>query len=79
MIEKLLTIEELSAITGIAVKTLYIRGGGTSTLPRIKLGGKVRFRESDVRDWINRNTERPFDPRKQLEQYRLLKRHKKSA
>ena len=64
MIEKLLTIEELSAITGIAVKTLYIRGGGTKTLPRINLGGKVRFRESDVRDWINRNVERPFDPRK---------------
>jgi len=64
MIDKLLTIDEVSQITGIAVKTLYIRGGGSKTLPRIKLGGKVRFREADVRDWINRNVERPFDPRK---------------
>ena len=79
MIEKLLTIEDLSAITGIAVKTLYIRGGGTSTLPRIKLGGKVRFRESDVQAWIQRNTERPFDARKALAEHRLLKRFKKSA
>ena len=45
MIDKLLTIEEVSEITGIAVKTLYVRGGGTNTLPRIKLGGSLRFRE----------------------------------
>jgi predicted DNA-binding transcriptional regulator AlpA len=64
MIDKLLTIEEVSQITGIAVKTLYVRGGGTKTLPRIKLGHSLRFREADVRDWINRNVERPFDPRK---------------
>ena len=64
MIEKLLTIKEVSEITGIAVKTLYVRGGGTKTLPRIKLGHSLRWRESDVRDWINRNVERPFDPRK---------------
>jgi len=64
MIDKLLTIEEVSKITGIAVKTLYVRGGGTRTLPRIKLGHSLRFREADVRDWINRNVERPFDPRK---------------
>ena len=64
MIEKLLTIEDVSEITGIAVKTLYIRGGGTNTLPRVKIGGSVRFREQDVRDWINRNVERPIDLRK---------------
>jgi len=64
MIDKLLTIKEVSEITGIAVKTIYIRGGGTSTLPRIKLGGQVRFREADVRDWINRHVERPIDLRK---------------
>jgi excisionase family DNA binding protein len=64
MIEKLLTIEEVAEITGIAVKTIYTRGSGTKTLPRIKLGGALRFRESDVRDWINRHVERPYDPRK---------------
>ena len=64
MIEKLLTIDEVSQITGIAVKTIYIRGGGTNTLPRIKLGHSLRFREADVRDWINRHVERPIDLRK---------------
>jgi len=64
MIEPLLTIEEVSKITGIAVKTLYVRGGGTSTLPRIKLGGSLRWREQDVRDWINRNVERSIDLRR---------------
>lgn len=64
MIDKLLTIEEVAEITGLAVKTIYSRDGGTRTLPRVKIGHTLRFREQDVRDWINRNVERPFDPRK---------------
>ena len=82
MIEKLLTIEELSELTGIAVKTIYVRGGGTNDLPRIKLGGSLRFRESDVQAWIHRNTERPIDRTKVkewLSAYRLQKRFKRSA
>jgi len=64
MIDKLLTIEEVAEITGLAVRTIYVRGGGTRTLPRVKIGHTLRWREQDVRDWINRHVERPFDPRK---------------
>ena len=64
MIDKLLTIEEVAEITGLAVRTIYVRGGGTKTLPRVKIGHTLRWREQDVRDWINRHVERPFDPRK---------------
>jgi excisionase family DNA binding protein len=64
MIEKLLTIDEVSEIIKVPVRTIYIRGAGTSTLPRVKIGHTLRFREQDVRDWINRHVERPFDPRK---------------
>jgi predicted DNA-binding transcriptional regulator AlpA len=64
MIEKLLTIDEVAEITGLAVRTIYVRGGGTKTLPRVKIGHTLRWREADVRDWINRHVERPFDPRK---------------
>jgi predicted DNA-binding transcriptional regulator AlpA len=64
MIEKLLTIDEVSEIIKVPVRTIYIRGAGTKTLPRVKIGHTLRWREADVRDWINRHVERPFDPRK---------------
>ena len=46
MIEKLLTIEEVAEITGLAVRTIYVRGGGTKTLPRVKIGHTLRWREA---------------------------------
>ena len=65
MIDKLLTIEEVSAIIrpGSSARSIYA-AAGTRTLPRVKIGHTLRWREQDVRDWINRHVERPFDPRK---------------
>jgi hypothetical protein len=48
-------------------------------MPRIKLGGALRFREQDVRDWINRHVERPVDAKKLLAEHRLMKRFRRSA
>lgn len=56
MTEKLLTEAELSELTGVPVATLvdwWYRRRGPSY---VKLGARVRYRESDVEAWLAERT-----------------------
>jgi predicted DNA-binding transcriptional regulator AlpA len=58
IVEKLLTIEDLAAYLNIAPHSLYQRRYRGDSMPRsVKLGGRVRFRASDVERWIEEHTE----------------------
>jgi len=52
--ERLLTLKDLSAITGLAIQTLYNRHSNGGSLPAcLNLGGRLRFRQRDVDTWLN--------------------------
>lgn len=49
----MLTIQEVSLYTGLAVHTLYnIRSRGGDAPKSFTLRGRVRYFEDDVADWI---------------------------
>ena len=52
--ENLLTIEQVSEITKLQVRTIH-KMKFKKQLPYVKLGGALRFRESDIENWINSN------------------------
>ena len=53
--DRLLTLKEVSEITGKAVRTLYnAKSTGRYPLKFIKLGRSVRVKESDLNAWIDR-------------------------
>jgi len=58
MIERLLSSEETSEILGVNIKSLsnsrYTRTG--MVIPYIKLGKIIRYKESDIRAYIEANT-----------------------
>jgi excisionase family DNA binding protein len=58
--EKLLSIEELSEKLGIPVSTLYA-WTCKKKIPYVKLGRLVRFRESEITEWIAKNSVHPDD------------------
>ncbi len=49
--EELLTLKELSEYLKIAEKTLY-GYAQKGTIPGIKIGSAWRFRESDIKQWL---------------------------
>lgn len=51
----LLTIEELSKQLIISKSTLY-RWVHHKTIPFVKIGGKLRFLESDIENYIKQNS-----------------------
>lgn len=52
--ERLLTLKDLAAITGLAIQTLYNRHSNCGSLPAcLNLGGRLRFRQRDVDIWLN--------------------------
>jgi excisionase family DNA binding protein len=51
--EKLLTIEQLSELLQVKLSTIY-QWTHTGFIPHVKLGRLVRFRESDVLEWIKK-------------------------
>jgi predicted DNA-binding transcriptional regulator AlpA len=56
--DRLLTPEALSAMLGMSVQTVYNRRSQGLPLPRaVKLGRLLRFRESDVETWLDRQVE----------------------
>ncbi len=59
-LEPLLDTKQVSELIGRAESTLEKdRGrGGPNTLPFIKLNKQIRYRPSDVRDWIKHNVRR---------------------
>ena len=54
--EKLYTIEEISNYLGIGAQTLNIWRSQKKNLDFIKVGHLIRYRESDVRSFLNRKT-----------------------
>ena len=52
VLEKLMTPGEVSAETGISLDTLAMWRSRKEQLPYVKLGKCVRYRASDVRQWI---------------------------
>jgi len=53
--EKLLTIEQLSELLQVKQATIY-QWTHTGFIPHIKIGRLVRFRESDVLEWLKRRS-----------------------
>ncbi|WP_341935359.1 helix-turn-helix domain-containing protein [Microbacterium sp. LWO14-1.2] len=49
----LLTIQQVSELTGLAVQTLYnLRSTGGDAPPSFTLRGRVRYYEDDLEAWI---------------------------
>ncbi len=53
--DKLLTIDQMAEILGVQKSTLY-QWTHTGFIPHIKLGRFVRFRESDVNNWLEKKS-----------------------
>lgn len=51
MIEPLLTAAELAEILGFSAATV-VDWSEAGTIPAFKIGGRLRFRESEVEDWL---------------------------
>ncbi len=68
--EKLLTPQEIADLLGIQMSTIY-SWTHEEFVPFIKLGRLIRFRESDVLEWLEKRTNpgrktRKLDPSKYL-------------
>ena len=57
--EKLINIQEVSDLTGLAVATLY-KSICKRTIPYIKLGGRVLFSPSKIQEWIENHSISPI-------------------
>jgi len=52
--ERLLTAQDLAAVTGLALQTIYNRHSNGGSLPDcLNLGGRLRFRQRDVDVWLD--------------------------
>ena len=72
--EKLLTIEELSEILGVKKATLY-SWTSKKRIPYIKLSeGILRFRESEIQEWILKKSVLPDVQSRTPETYQRRKR-----
>lgn len=57
--EQLLTPAQTSKILNVPVKTLERWRGERTNLPYVHVGRGVRYRESDIIAWVERNTIQP--------------------
>lgn len=55
--DPLLTVEELAAYLSIPRQSVYILRHRRKAPPAIKFGGMVRFRKSDVDQWLREREE----------------------
>ena len=62
MSERLLTAAELAEQLGFAAGTI-VDWAERGTIPAFKLGGRLRFRESEVLDWLEGQRLRAQDVR----------------
>ncbi|WP_397474928.1 helix-turn-helix transcriptional regulator [Pusillimonas sp.] len=54
--QNLLSVAQLSAVTGLAVQTIYNRRKDKDGLPAItQIGSRVLFRQADVEAWIEKH------------------------
>ena len=60
MMEKLLTIDEASQVLGISVKTIYTYVC-KKIIPHVKIQGNLRFRESDLEAWVEKQLVKPLN------------------
>ncbi len=51
--DKLLTVEEMAAILGVAVSTIY-QWTHQEYIPHIKIGRLVRFKQWQVEKWLEK-------------------------
>jgi excisionase family DNA binding protein len=51
-VEKLLTPDDLAELCEVPVKTIYTWNSAGTAPRRIKVGKHVRYRESDVEQWL---------------------------
>lgn len=57
---QLLTPRELASLLSLKEQTIYNRHStGASLPPAVKIGSRLRFRKSDVDQWIADQTEQP--------------------
>ncbi len=71
--EKLLSIEELSEKLGIPITTIY-SWTSKKKIPYIKLGRLVRFKESEIQEWISKKSVLPDMQLRTPETYQKRKR-----
>lgn len=56
--DRLMSPKELADYLGVSASTIYNRRYRGEDLPRsISLGGRIRYRESDVLDWLDEHAE----------------------
>lgn len=55
--EKLITIEQVAELTGLAVKTIRARAAGTRDLLRVRMGRRTMFSAAQVQEWINQRVQ----------------------
>ena len=56
-LEPLMSSKQLAAYLGVSVETLYYWRTCNKAPPAVRAGGALRWRESDVREWLNRDSE----------------------
>ncbi len=58
MTDRLLSVEEVSHLTGWAVMTIYKKSAAGEIPGRVKLGKhSLRFREGDIEAWLNESSD----------------------
>jgi excisionase family DNA binding protein len=60
VIERLLTARELGTILGFRPGTI-VDWAEAGKIPAFKIGGRLRFRESEVETWLERQRSRSVD------------------
>lgn len=58
--EKLLTAVEVAGMLQVTRQAIY-QWVHHRRIPCIRVGGSVRFRKSDIEDWLNANTQAPVE------------------
>ena len=58
--EQLLSARELADLLGFSAGTV-VDWAENGTIPSFKVGGRLRFRESEVLDWLERRRRQPVE------------------
>jgi len=57
---ELLTAVQVAQQLQLSAKTVRSGGAGTSTLPKVRLGRQIRYRQVDLDRWISLRVRAPF-------------------
>ena len=66
----LLTIVDVAELVGSTPTSLRKGAMGINQVPKIRLGGAIRYRRQDIEKWLEANTREPF---------RVVERARRSA